>query len=154
MNLQITTTLKALDDKGGKNGFTFESYTEAIDSAIATSTTEVVNTYGVDRVQKFLFELEDTNTFNKNLLTDILNGISADNISGIHIFCYNATPTDDNNFPIQFELWSLAPSLIMKVSQMSFFNASAFTFDFVIKNITVPANKIANLSIIVTLKKP
>jgi hypothetical protein len=153
MNLQVTTTLKSEDDKGKKNGFYFESYTEGIQT-LETSSGQIVNTYQLDKIQKFDFLLEPDNTFDKNLVDDILNGIDVDEISGLHVFCYNSTESDDNAFPVQFELWNveLVPTLIMKVSQFSFFNAVQSALNFSIKNIVVPAGKIVNLSIIVTLK--
>ncbi len=107
----------------------------------------------ISSLKKHVFALETANTFDKTL-TQLLDGIDKSKVKFLQVFCYNATP-DENKTPVTFEVQTGATKM---------FSASAFSIlatdddgievaDISFSNITVEADKVANLVIYIGIKE-
>lgn len=103
---------------------------------------------------KFVYELKHGNTFDLLLQQDVIKCDSTDNISSIHIFCYESTSINRFKKPIRFDLFLEDLNISLgKMSEFSLGNLKELSSDIRISGVDIPIDSKATLIIILAVNE-
>ena len=162
MRLTVKTSIDYTDEINGNlgsdnNGFKFNFQYDGDSNTTVPSplpTDEVVKDFQVNCVERKVFELDDSNTFDKRVITDILDGAALEEATGVYIYCYESTPGQNVALPVKFNVTVNTNSFLLgSMSEYHMGNLKDLNSDIKINGITVPTGKKANLVFILTANK-